>query len=268
MRRYGSRVSERALIVSLHDVSPLTYVACARIVPELEALGVGRISLLVIPDHHHRGHFAADSEFCDWLRSQSAKGHEIVTHGYYHRRERRRKESAAERLTTLVYTAGEGEFFDIDREQARTRVKRANEELRGAGMSPRGFIAPAWLLGAEAESALRELGCEYTTRLRGVSDLRKGCTYASQSLCWSVRAGWRRLVSRIWNRLLFRRLASNPLLRVAIHPVDIRHSVIWTQIVGLISRALRTRIATTYYEWVVRQRALDSHGASSQSCRT
>jgi predicted deacetylase len=67
-------VSNRALIVSLHDVSPLTYAACMRIMPEFEALGVSRMSLLVIPDHHHRGHFAADSEFCDWLRAQAAGG--------------------------------------------------------------------------------------------------------------------------------------------------------------------------------------------------
>jgi predicted deacetylase len=135
-------------------------------------------------------------------------------------------------------------------------------------LSPKGFIAPAWLLGAEAEMALRELGCEYTTRLGGVTDLQKRQTYASQSLCWSVRAGWRRALSRIWNRLLYRRLAANPLLRIAVHPVDIEHTAIWRQIVALTGQALASREPTTYYEWVVRQRALDSHGASSQSCRT
>jgi predicted deacetylase len=261
-------VSNRALIVSLHDVSPLTHAACGRIMPELEALGVSRMSLLVIPDHHHRGHFAADSEFCDWLRAQAAAGHEIVTHGYYHRRERRERETARERLTTRVYTADEGEFYDIDKEKAFARVKRANDEFRGAGLSPRGFIAPAWLLGAEAEMALRELGCEYTTRLAGVTDLQKGRTYASQSLCWSVRAAWRRVISRVWNRLLFNRLAANPLLRIAVHPVDFEHPAIWQQIVSLAGRALESREPATYYEWVVRQRALDSQSPTGQSCRT
>jgi predicted deacetylase len=261
-------VSNRALIVSLHDVSPLTHAAWARIVPQLEVLGVFRLSLLVIADHHHRGHFAADSDFCDWLRARAAAGHEIVTHGYYHSRERRARETAAERLTTRVYTADEGEFYDLERETARARVKRANEELRGAGLSPRGFIAPAWLLGSEAELAVQELGCEYTTRLGSVCDLRAGRIYPSQSLCWSVRTGWRRAVSRIWNSLLFRRLASNPLLRIAVHPVDMQHPPIWRQIRRMITRALKTRNPATYFEWITHQRALESRGASSQSCRT
>jgi len=261
-------VSNRALIVSLHDVSPLTHEAWARIVPQLEVLGVSRLSLLVIADHHHPGHFAADSEFCDWLRARAAAGHEIVTHGYYHSRERRARETAVERLTTRVYTADEGEFYDLEREQARARVKRANEELRGAGLSPRGFIAPAWLLGSEAEIALQELGCEYTTRLGSVCDLRAGRIYSSQSLCWSVRSGWRRAVSRLWNSFLFRRLATNAVLRIAVHPVDMRHPAIWRQIRRMIARGLQTRGPATYFEWITRQRALDSQGASSQSCRT
>ena len=257
-----------ALIVSLHDVSPFTYAACARIVPQLEALGVTRLSLLVIADHHHRGHFAADSEFCDWLRANAAAGHEIVTHGYYHQRERLPQESAMQRITTRVYTADEGEFYDIEKEQARARVKRANEELRAAGLSPRGFIAPAWLLSREAESALCELGCEYTTRLGVITDLKTGRTYASQSICWSVRSGWRRAASRLWNALLFHRLAANPLLRVAVHPVDIEQKSIWHQIRGLISRALQTREPLTYFEWLSRQRVRESHGASNHSCPT
>ena len=40
----------RALVVSLHDVSPRTRGACAEILRELAALGVPRCSLLVIPD--------------------------------------------------------------------------------------------------------------------------------------------------------------------------------------------------------------------------
>jgi predicted deacetylase len=256
------------LIVSLHDVSPLTFAACRRIVPALEEIGVSRLTLLVIADHHRRGHFAADSEFCDWLRARAAAGHEIVTHGYYHQRVRRGGESAVQRLTTRVYTADEGEFYDIQKPEALLRVKRANDELRGAGLSPRGFIAPAWLLGSEAEAALKELGCEYTTRLRGVCDLRSSRSYTSQSLCWSVRSSWRRLCSLAWNSMLARRLSSKPLLRVAVHPVDLEHLAIWKQICSMTKQALRNRKPMTYLEWILEQRALDSTSANSQSCRT
>ena len=63
-----------------------------------------------------------------------------------------------QKLTTRVYTADEGEFYDLDRADAATLVNRGNAELRELGFTPRGFIAPAWLLSEEAETALREVG--------------------------------------------------------------------------------------------------------------
>lgn len=239
-----------ALVVSLHDVSPHTWPACERILAELLALGVGKTSLLVIPDHHRRGHFLDRPDFCEWLRRLVSEGHEVVMHGYYHQREARAGETMRDRATTQLYTAGEGEFFDLDQAQARELVSRAREEFQRAGFSPAGFIAPAWLLSDEAEAALRELDIAYTTRLRTVTDLSTGVVHPSQSLCWSVRAAWRRVMSLAWNAVLFRRLKSAPLIRVAIHPVDIAHSRVWRQICRVTSAALRKRRAVTYAEWV------------------
>ncbi len=248
-------MSGRALVVSLHDVSPQTRAECAEILAELAGLGVEKCSLLVIPDHHRRGHFLADAECAAWLRAQAAAGHELVMHGYHHQRARRAGESVSAKLTTRFYTADEGEFFDLDRAAARALVEKARADFRQLGVEPAGFIAPAWLLSAEAEAALRELGCAYTTRLGSVADLESGRVFQSQSLVWSVRSTWRRQVSRAWNALLFRRLAANPLLRISIHPVDLRHAQIWRQIRNLITRALAEREPLTYHAWLTRQRA-------------
>ena len=121
-------------------------------------------------------------------------------------------------------------------------------ELSELGLAPRGFIAPAWLLGAEAEEALRDLGYAYTTRLRTVHDLQSGAVQMSQSLCWSVRAAWRRQISLVWNAGLYHRLLDIPLLRIAVHPPDCDHPKIWRQIRGVVTAALRTRMARTYLE--------------------
>lgn len=247
----------RALVVSLHDVSPRTQTACERIIAELAGLGVTRTSLLVIPDHHHRGRVLDDPVCCRWLVEMERNGHEIVTHGYYHRRVRRPGESAMQKLTTRIYTADEGEFYDLDRTTAHGLVARGNAELNRLGLTPRGFIAPAWLLGTEAEAALLELGVEYTTTLGSVIDLQRGRTWRSQSLVWSVRSGWRRVVSRGWNATLFRRLSDNPLLRISIHPVDLEHPAIWRQIRVLVTRALADREPMTYAAWVMHQQPSD-----------
>jgi predicted deacetylase len=242
-------------VVSLHDVSPHTWTPCVQILDALRALGLRAVSLLVIPDHHRRGHFLAHEEFCRWLRTQVAIGHEAVIHGYHHERAAREGETLRERVITRRYTAGEGEFFDIAYDAARDLVTRALGEFERAGLQPRGFIAPAWLLSAEGEHALHDLGLAYTTRLRGVTDLRTGEVHPSQSLCWSVRAAWRRAVSLAWNAFLYHRLERTPLLRVAIHPVDLAHPRVWRQITRTITAALRTRTAATYEAWIERRKS-------------
>lgn len=236
----------RSLVVSLHDVSPRTWESCDRILAELRKLGVRSVSLLVIPDHHHRGHFLQDQAFCEWLREQVASGHEAVIHGYYHQRPAKAGETWRERFITRSYTAGEGEFFDLSYDAAKELVTRARKEFVEAHLRPCGFIAPAWLLSEEAETALVDLGFAYTTRLRGISDFRRGEVIWSQSLCWSVRAAWRRAVSIVWNAFLFHRLELTPVMRVAIHPVDLAHPQIWGQIQRLIRAALITRQVQTY----------------------
>ena len=165
----------RALVVSLHDVSPMTRAGCAAILAELRALGVPAVSLLVIPDHHHRAPMLADAEFGPWLRAQAAAGMRSSSTGTITNARVAMARACATKATTRFYTADEGEFYDLDRASATALVDQGARGISTNSASPTaGFIAPAWLLGREAEAALRELRCEYTTRLGSVLDLRTG----------------------------------------------------------------------------------------------
>jgi predicted deacetylase len=252
----NSAVQARGLVVSIHDVSPRTREVTEKMMADLSALGVGRVSLLVIPDHHHKGHILKDSGFCEWLRGSTAAGNEAVVHGYFHQREPRGGEGAWNRLVTESYTAGEGEFFDMDEAEAFARVTKAEAEFREAGLAPTGFIAPAWLLGEEAGRAVKRAGFQYTTRIGVVEDLQHGESHASQSLVYSVRAGWRRAMSVGWNGLLLRMLGDRPLVRVGLHPPDWQYPAIRRHALKCIVRALAGREAITYEDWLGRQRAL------------
>jgi predicted deacetylase len=252
-----------ALVVSLHDVSPRTAADFQIILRELAELGVAHTSLLVIPDHHHRGHMLADPAFGEWLRGLAKAGHEVVMHGYFHQRERRAGESARDRWTTRVYTADEGEFYDLNAPEAAALVERARADFHQLGLDPTGFIAPAWLLSPGSEDALRTLGCAYTTRLGSILDLAENRQHDSQSLVWSVRSGWRRQVSLAWNAFLRGRLRANPLLRISIHPVDLHHPRIWQQIREFVAAALADREALTYQAWLARWRQDFSSSPSS-----
>src|SRR5688572_28260444 len=149
-------MSPRSIVISVHDVHPGSRAICAQILGEFAALGVDRCSLLVVPDFHRQGVFVEDGAFCEWIAEQARRGHEIVAHGYHHLRPRAANESARQMLTTRIYTADEGEFFDLDRAAAAALLLRVRDVFRRAGLAPTGFIAPAWLLSADAEEVLRE----------------------------------------------------------------------------------------------------------------
>ncbi len=240
----------RALAVSVHDVSPLTRQVSDIMLADLAGAGVGVASLLVVPDHHHKADIDRDPAFLAWLREKQAAGHEIVLHGFYHRREPREGDGAGRRLVTEHYTAGEGEFYDLGYEEARERMEDGREMLTGAGLDVVGFIAPAWLLGDEAEQAARNLGFAYTTRLGGVLDLRSGRWTRSQSLVYSPRSAWRRSVSLAWNAFLASRLRGNPLARLGLHPPDWNHDAIKTQALRLARELAGNRQVIRYRDWV------------------
>lgn len=250
------QTSRPALVVSIHDVSPLTQERVSTMLADLEGAGVEKTSLLVVPNHHHRAPILENGGFCQWLAEITPRRHEAVVHGYYHLRPQQSGGGWWSSLVTEKYTAGEGEFYDLSRIVAAERLEAAKREFETAGLQACGFIAPAWLLGAEAEEAVRTAGFEYTTRLGTFKDLRTGRETASQSLVWSVRAGWRRVLSLGWNGWLHRRLANASLMRVGLHPPDWDHPAIRKQILELIRTALAGREAMTYEGWLQRERTL------------
>src|SRR5262249_36849909 len=55
---------------------------------------------------------------------------------------------------------------------------------------------------------------------------------------------------RGWNASLARRLRSNPLLRLGVHPPDFRFPALWRQIERLAEAARAERDAITYADWL------------------
>jgi predicted deacetylase len=250
-------MKKETLVISLHDVSPHTQKIVMEQLKELRALGVFRCSLLVIPDYHHQGSITRFPDFITWLQEQGAQGHEIILHGYYHLRPPSAHDHGVKRWITKYYTAGEGEFYDLDYEQARSTLQRGKEALQQAGFDSTklvGFIAPAWLLSQEAERAVADEGFFYTTRLHGVVDLRKQPSpfFPSQSMVYSVRSAWRRVVSLAWNELIFQNATRKkwPLLRIGFHPVDWNYPRIKSHLLASVRRSLLTRTTMTYEAWL------------------
>ncbi len=243
-------MADRALVVSLHDVSPATLAECRVIMQDLAQAGIDRVSLLVIPDHHRRCPISSDEAFLNQLADWQTAGHEIVQHGYYHMRAPRREESIRQRAITRIYTAGEGEFYDLTYERASELLAQGRQALAAGNFEPVGFIAPAWLLGGKAERAVRDAGFAYTTRLGSVLRFSGNYCHRSQSLVYSVRSNWRVLTSLVWNNLLAASLTGNQLVRLGLHPPDWRHATVRRQALAKAENFAAKRTVTTYADWV------------------
>lgn len=238
----------RCLVVSIHDVSPATLETTQAMLNDLAQAGVTRTSLLVIPNHHHAHPIREDSGFQRQVRSWAQDGHEIVLHGYFHQRTSKHDEGLRDRAVTRFYTAGEGEFYDLTYGEAEALLRRGLDDFTACGFGVvTGFIAPAWLLGAEAECAVSDAGFHYTTLLGGIKHLRPTPSFnPSQSLVYSVRATWRVACSLVWNALLARHLRNNPIIRLGLHPPDWNHPHVRKQALQIASRMAATRRVTTY----------------------
>ncbi len=246
----AAEMPRRSFVVSLHDVAPCTKETSAEIIAALKDAGVRTASLLVVPNYHRRGSAIEDAGFVSWLRDLEARGYEIVIHGYFHERSRRAGERLSDKFITRFYTRDEGEFFDLDYDEAFARIGKARDEFKAARLSPVGFVAPAWLLNAEGERAAHDAGMQYTTRIGSVLDLVTGDREATRSLVYSTESVWRRTVSLAWNAALARGLEMRELARLSIHPPDFEVSEIRRQILQLLERFVRTRNATTYRDWI------------------
>jgi predicted deacetylase len=248
--------ADKSLIVSLHDAHPGSHAAIAEQLRFLADHGVTRTSILVVPEFHHQGSVVADKKFCDTVSSWQAEGHEIVLHGYFHDRRDSPRETLGTLFWTRLYTSREAEFLDLPPDEARVRLRRGRELFAAQGWNARGFIAPAWLMAPHLTGLLAELGFTYTNRLRDIVPLARGAVrgpIASQSLCYSTRAGWRRLASSVWNRRLFGKLRETNLVRLSLHPRDLEFPLLRRQIDQILRSSLRRGFQpTTYADHVAR----------------
>jgi hypothetical protein len=202
---------------------------------------------LVVPHWHGGRVFTEDCEFVSWLRERAAEGHEVCLHGFYHRAERVTGGPLA-RSVGEIYTAREGEFFQIGYREAEEKLRQGLALFERVGLPVCGFTPPAWLLSAEGREALGRLGLRYTTFLNHVELLQEGRRLHAPTLVFSSRSAWRRAASRAWVRFALHWHRRCPILRVAAHPVDFAYPAIEKELFSLIEYAAKIRVSCTYGE--------------------
>ena len=206
------------LVVSLHDVAPSTAEISRRWLDLLETRSI-RASLLVVPGFWQGSEMRSANSFSSWLRRAETNGHEIVLHGWEHRRGTHPR-GVRERVGALVGRGCE-EFWSVTYDEALARITNGLNVMRGEGFEPRGFVAPAWLMSHDTIRALRTSAMRYTVTHSRIIDLESRESLkilVTSQRPESALSGISALGSRGLASSLFG--LSRP-LRVAIHPKDI-----------------------------------------------
>jgi predicted deacetylase len=253
----------RALCIAIHDVAPATWPQCERLLALLDRVGAPPLTLLVVPDYHHRGGIDRDADFIRAIERRLARGDEVALHGYFHLDDSAPPTNPAQWLRRRLLTDGEGEFAQLSETEAAQRLARGIEMFSRVGWQPRGFVAPAWLLGAGARAALAHSPLAYTSTHAHLETLGDRRRIAAPCLTASTRASWRRLASRVWLALAAAATRDMELVRVGLHPADAGYAdvcVSWEEILRNLlasrdpltkSAAIAAAVATT--------RAHDAH---------
>ena len=243
--------SGKAMAVVLHDVAPQTWPLYEPFVAALDTLGRPPLTLLVVPDYHHRGALTAHPRFRAAIEARIARGDEVALHGYFHSDDTPLRPNPLDLFRRRLYTH-EGEFAALDTKEARDRLERGHALFVRLGWPVSGFVAPAWLLNRAARAALAGLPFLYTSTPTQLIRLPEWRPLAAPSLVWSARSAWRRRISRYWNERRLRLSADRDLIRLGLHPVDMRHGEVRAFWLRVIRELLPARRALTKIEWLRR----------------
>jgi hypothetical protein len=231
--------------VSIHDVSPAWAHEVDVALDMAHAAGV-KPALLVVPDFHGKAPLLEHPRFVERLRALEADGHEIYLHGFYHRSRsaddptRPEAPRGLDRLrhafAQKVVSASEAEFSDVSREEALARLDAGEKTLRDAGLTIRGFVAPAWSMPSWVMPLLGERGYRFTEDHLRIHDPQAKKSRPSVVLNYASRTPARLFSSVAWCRIArpARRLLP---ARIAIHPADMRFALLRHEVRSLLEWA-------------------------------
>ena len=215
-------IAPRSLLLVLHDVAPHTWADYQPFVEAVDAMGNVPITWLVVPNFHKHYGLEAHPGFRRLLSGRLARGDELALHGYFHCDDGPVMSNPRDWFMRRVYTH-EGEFYSLTREAALTRLHAGIEMFQRCRWPLHGFVAPAWLMSEGTRQALRQLPLSYTSDPQHLYRLPDFAIVDAPGLVWSARSAWRRGLSKIVSEQRQQHWRDAAVIRLGLHPVDMRH---------------------------------------------
>ena len=257
------------LVVSVHDVAPVTAAATRRWASALADTGVP-LPFLVIPGPWRGASFGRDgdgdgSDLATWLRSRQDGGDEISVHGWCHRADVPGR--WPRKAIGAMVARGAAELWGLDRRATADRTARGLEVLARHGLAVSGATPPGWLSSRAARAGLADAGLGYVTDHVGLLDLTSGRRWWAPALCQRPASGVRRdaLAGRasiegtlegVGRHVVgsgHRVVAAGRSVRIGVHPGDLDRPALERATVRAVERCLDAGAVPTTYAAVLRR---------------
>jgi predicted deacetylase len=186
-----------------------------------------------------------------------AAGHELALHGYTHLDEGPAPHHWTERFRRRVLTRSEGEFAALDKCAARQRLQAGAAWFAERNWPLAGFVAPAWMMSQGSCEALAAMSFSYMTNYGGINLLPQFQGLRAPALVYSTRHRAGDALLRSAMTLCAASQSQAPLMRIALHPADVRRPENLRHAQRLIARALHERTAMTKADLAQRLRSIE-----------
>jgi len=243
-----------ALLVSLHDVSPLTLELCEQALALVRDCGVrpDELTVLVIPRHEDKVPVDQHPPTVRFLRALADDGARLVMHGLTHR-------MAGRALTpggiarAHVFARGQGELFRSGADDVARRLAEGTDILHRAGLgdAARAFVPPAWLLSPAGRAVVRDRAFDFVELFGGIE--REGARYARRVIGWGSLGPLEAAATAAYAWMQCRLPLADT--RLAIHPADMRRSGQRRAISNALRRLVPRMRPASYATFLARARA-------------
>ncbi len=210
-----------SLLVSLHDVSPLTRASCEEAMALLGDVGIApsRLTVLVIPNHEGTSPVDRDPPTVRFLRTLADGGARLVMHGLTHRMSGR-SWTPRGMFQAHLFARGQGELHNCDAAETARRLDEATAILRRAGLetATRAFVPPAWLLSDAARAVVAGRGFDFYEVFGGI--VHGGDRHARRVIGWGSLGPIEAAATALYADLQSLRTGVDT--RLAIHPADLQ----------------------------------------------
>jgi predicted deacetylase len=237
--------SSPTLLVSLHDVSPLTLEDCTHARALLREAGVDGQSLTVLAIPRHEGGVTIDRDPATvrFLRGLADEGATLIMHGLTHRMPGRAW-APADFVRGHVFARGQGELLRATEADAMRALDEGAEIMRRAGLevATRAFVPPAWLLSRAARDVVERAGFAFYEVFGGI--IHDGRLRAPRVVGWGSLNAVETVATAVYADLQSRLPARDT--RLAVHPADMRRPSQRRAITRVLTR-LRARLRPRSY---------------------